>query len=119
VNPEDILGSAFGKHFEEWRDKWLKSLRYNFLIINSTSLISIDTCNLPYFVHIDLLAVAEHARGKGLGSALINEVKRIFNKPIRAYCEEHNVAFYKKLGFVVKSTRMYPHGTKLFVMHKP
>ena len=38
------------------------------------------------------------SRKKGVGTALLNEVKK-FNKTTTLYCEDHNVAFYEKCGF--------------------
>ena len=55
---------------------------------------------LNYYYKSDNTIRVAHlgSRKKGMGRALLDEVKK-FNKVITLYCVDHNVAFYEKCGF--------------------
>lgn len=61
------------------------------------------------WVYIEHLALSIDARGKGLGSAIIEQIKHIYNRPIVLEAEpagmtdeaESRLRFYRRLGFEV------------------
>jgi len=52
-------------------------------------------------IEVHLIAVAENARGRGIGGAMIRALQARHHKPIEAETDDDAVAFYQKIGFSV------------------
>jgi predicted N-acetyltransferase YhbS len=57
----------------------------------------------PDKIEIHLISVDETLRRKGIGSAMVRELQRIYNKPIEAETTDEAVGFYRKTGFSAES----------------
>jgi glucosamine-phosphate N-acetyltransferase len=66
--------------------------------------------NMSKVAHIEDIVIDEKIRGQGLGKKMIDylivKAKKLGVYKIILNCAEHNIKFYKKCGFTVKSTQM-------------
>jgi len=58
---------------------------------------------------IRIISVAEDARGRGVGGAMVEALQKIYGKDIEADTNDDAVGFYRKRGFV---THEYIHETR-------
>jgi len=66
-----------------------------------------EVCNNGYLEILNI-AVAENARGRGIGSAMILALRDEFHLPIKAETDDDAVDFYRKVGF--ESTEFQKRG---------
>jgi len=66
--------------------------------------------NAGFAAHIEDVVSDESVRGKGLGKRIINALVQLAQKcgcyKVILDCEEHNIKFYEKCGFILKEVEM-------------
>lgn len=63
-----------------------------------------------------LLAVAGSIRGRGYGSEILGEVRRLYGSPILLDCEAHLVQFYERNGYSHSGYAMLYKGVRYEMM---
>ena len=67
----------------------------------------------PDYVEIRQIAVAETARNREIGSAMVSALQGRYNLPIHAETDDDAIGFYRKCGF--KATAVQKHGMRRWV----
>lgn len=85
----------------------------------------------PELCELASLAVADDARAKGVGRAIVEGVLRLTTVPIYLICEDHVVGFFRRFGFVLIKPEEAPptlrpkleyytgQSSHMNVMHRP
>jgi ribosomal protein S18 acetylase RimI-like enzyme len=108
-----VISAAVFDDSEEGLNKWAEKIRVResrqlYAWVEDNSVIGV--CDFERhldFVEILTIAVAENARKRGIGSAMVAALQNMYHLPIEAETDDDAVEFYRKCGFETTAIRKY------------